>query len=141
MTAALFTTAKTQQCSSTDQSIKICACMLRQSCLTLQPCELKPARLLCPWDFPGKNTGVGCHCLLQRIFPTQGSNLGLLLCRQTLLPSGPPGKSLVKDSSFIAQILICSLSTGKSLFLDSPSSMLYLRTYRNVSGLAKKFLQ
>ena len=37
-----------------------------------------------PWDFPGKNTGVGCHFLLQRIFPTQGSIPGLLHCRQTL---------------------------------------------------------
>ena len=42
------------------------------------------ARLLCPWDFPGKNTGVGCHSLLQGIFPTQGSNPGLLHCRQIL---------------------------------------------------------
>ena len=30
--------------------------------------------ILCPWNFPGKNTGVGCHFLLQGIFPTQGSN-------------------------------------------------------------------
>ena len=59
---------------------------------SLQPHGLQPARLLHPWDFPGKNTGVGCHFLLQRIFPTHGSNLGLLLCRQTLLPSEPPGK-------------------------------------------------
>ena len=29
------------------------------------PYGLWPARLLCPWDFPGKNTGVGCHALLQ----------------------------------------------------------------------------
>ena len=35
-------------------------------------------------DSPGKNTGVGCHALLQGIFPTQGSNLGLLNCRQIL---------------------------------------------------------
>ena len=35
-----------------------------------------------PWTFPGKNTGVGCHFLLQGIFPTQDSNLSLLLCRQ-----------------------------------------------------------
>ena len=40
--------------------------------------------LLHPWDFPGKSTGVGCHFLLQGIFPTQGSNPGLLHCRQTL---------------------------------------------------------
>ena len=45
---------------------------------------LLPTRLLRPWDFPGKGTGVGCHFLLQGIFPTQGSNLGLPHCRQTL---------------------------------------------------------
>ena len=38
----------------------------------------EPARLLCPWDFSGKNIGVGCHFLLQGIFPTQGSNPRLL---------------------------------------------------------------
>ena len=41
-------------------------------------------RLLCPWDFPGRNTGVGCHFLLQGIFPTQGSNPCLLHCRWIL---------------------------------------------------------
>ena len=40
-----------------------------QSCLTLLRLQ---TRLLCPWDFPGKNTGEGCHSLLQGIFPTQG---------------------------------------------------------------------
>ena len=48
---------------------------------------LQPARLLCPWDSPGKNTGVGCHALLQGIFQTQGSNLSflpLLHCRRIL---------------------------------------------------------
>ena len=38
----------------------------------------QPTRLLCPWDSPGKNTGVGCQVLLQGIFPTQGSHLHLL---------------------------------------------------------------
>ena len=42
------------------------------------------SRLLCPWNSPDKNTGVGCHALFQGIFPTQGSNLGLLHCRQIL---------------------------------------------------------
>ena len=36
------------------------------------------ARFLCPWNFPGKDTGVGCHFLLQGIFLTQESNLCLL---------------------------------------------------------------
>ena len=45
---------------------------------------LQPTRLLGPWNFPGKRTGVGCHFLLQGIFSTQGSILGLPHCRQTL---------------------------------------------------------
>ena len=49
---------------------------------SLWPRGLLPTRLLHPWDFPGKSTGVGCHPLLQWIFLTLGSNLGLLHCRQ-----------------------------------------------------------
>ena len=45
---------------------------------------LEPARLLCPWDFPGKNTGADSHSILQGIFPTQGSNLCFLYHRQIL---------------------------------------------------------
>ena len=45
---------------------------------------LQPTRLLCQWNFPGKNTGVGCHFILKGIFPTRGQNLGLLHCRQIL---------------------------------------------------------
>ena len=58
-----------------------------QSCLTLcDPMDCSPigTTLDCPWDSPGKNTGVGCHALLQGIFPTQRSNLCLLLCRRIL---------------------------------------------------------
>ena len=51
---------------------------------SLQPHGLQPARILCPWNSPGESTGVGCHSLLQGIFPTQGSNLGLPHCRQIL---------------------------------------------------------
>ena len=49
-----------------------------------RPRGLQPARLLCPWDSPGKNTGVGSHFLLQGIFPAQGWNLGLLYGRRIL---------------------------------------------------------
>ena len=42
--------------------------------------------LLCPWDSPGKNTGVGCHFLLQGIFPTQDLNPSFLHCRWILYP-------------------------------------------------------
>ena len=55
------------------------------SCRPLRPHGLAP-RLLCPWDSPGKNTGVGCHFLLQGIFLTQGSNLHLLHWQTDSLP-------------------------------------------------------
>ena len=61
---------------------------------SLRPRGLWPTRLFHPWDFPGKNTGVGCHFLLQKIFPTQGLNPGLPHCRQTLYGlshQGSPG--------------------------------------------------
>ena len=51
---------------------------------SLRPHGLQLASLLCPWNSPGKNTGVGCHSLLQGVFPTQESNLSLQHCRQTL---------------------------------------------------------
>ena len=71
---------------------------------SLQPHGLWPTRLLGPWDFPGMNTGVGCHFLLQGIFLTQGSNPGLPHCMRTLyhlsyqgslcvyIPGGASGK-------------------------------------------------
>ena len=51
---------------------------------SLLPHGLVPFRLHSAWDSPGKNTGVGCHFLLQGIFHTQGSNAGLPNCRQIL---------------------------------------------------------
>ena len=63
---------------------------------SLQPHGLWPTRLLSPWNSSGKNTGVGCHFLLQGIFLTQGSNLRLLcLLHWQLgsLPLAPPTQS------------------------------------------------
>ena len=56
--------------------------MTAQSCPT--PCNSKDLPGSSPWDSPGKNTGVGGHSLLQGIFQTLESNLGLLHCRQNL---------------------------------------------------------
>ena len=53
---------------------------------------LEPIRFLCPWNFPGKNTGVSCHFLLQRIFPTQGWKLGLPHCKQILYSLNNQGR-------------------------------------------------
>ena len=49
---------------------------------------MQPTRVLCPWDFPDKNTGVGCHFLLYGIFPTQESNLSPAL-QVDSLPAEP----------------------------------------------------
>ena len=58
----------------------VCACSVTSVVsASLQPRGLQPAGLLCPWDSPGKNTGAGCHALLQGIFSTQGSNLCLIM--------------------------------------------------------------
>ena len=63
------------------------ACMLTCfSRVRLRPHGLQPSRPLCPWDSPGKNAGVGCHFLLQGIFPTQGSNPRLLHWQADSLP-------------------------------------------------------
>ena len=84
---------------------------------SLRPYGVQSARLLCPWDFPGKNTGVGCHYLLQGIFPTEGSNPCLLCLLHWQVGSLPvelsPGRyvSTCLSQSFflgkIIKILIC----------------------------------
>ena len=62
--------------------LKVSESEVTQSCLTL--CNPMDTRLLCPWDFLGKSTGVGCHFLSPGNFLTQRSNPGLPHCRQTL---------------------------------------------------------
>ena len=69
-----------------------------KSCPTLcDPMDCSLPGSSCPWNFPGKNTGVGCHFLLQGIFLTQGSSphlLGLLHGQADSLPQAPPGKTV-----------------------------------------------
>ena len=58
----------------------VCACSVASVMSdSLWPCELQPTRLLCPWDSPSKNIGVGCHVFLQGIFQTQGLNPSLCI--------------------------------------------------------------
>ena len=86
-------------------------CSVIQSCLTLFPLRgLQPARLLCPWDYPGNNTGVTCLSLLQGIFLAQGSNSCLLHWQMDSLPLAPPGKPLQ------------GIVTGLFIFLKTISS-------------------
>ena len=64
--------------------MRVLCVRVAQSCPTL--CDPMDCRApgSCQWNSPGKNTGVGCHCLHQRIFPTQGSTQSLLYCRWIL---------------------------------------------------------
>ena len=83
--------------------------LVAQSCLTLQLHGLQPTKLLSPWDFPGKDTGMGHHFLLQGIFPTQGSNVGLLHCRQILYQLSYKGSpaNRISQSVQLVQSLNC----------------------------------
>ena len=77
-------------------------CVLTQSCLVLCDPGLEPARLLCPWDCPGKNTGVGCHFLLQGIFLTQESNMRLLHWQAASLLLSYLGKTSVQGRRLLS---------------------------------------
>ena len=93
-TAAVFIIVKIRKppkCSSADNWIKKMyteeyhSTAKRKECLPLvTKCIEFEGKLGCPRTSPGKNTGVGRHSLLQGIFPTQGSNLGLPHCRWVL---------------------------------------------------------
>ena len=74
-----------------DPGIKPTCPALAGGFFATEPPEKPICTFLHPWDFPGKRTGVGCHFLLQRIFPTQELNPGLLHCRQTLYPLSHQG--------------------------------------------------
>ena len=73
-------------------------------CDSLRPYGLEPTRLLCPWDSPGKDTGVGGHALLQAIFQTQGLNLG------------PPVSPALQADSFHCWVTTEAPIRSKNLF-------------------------
>ena len=74
---------------------------------SLQPYGLKPSRLFCPWNFPSKNSGVGCHFLLQGIFPTQELNPHLLCFLHWLVDSFPLSH-LGSPSNIYINFFVCS---------------------------------
>ena len=83
--------------------LKYASCYCAQSLCRIRLCDpmdcMWPTRLLCPWDFPGRVSGVGCLFLLQGIFPDQGSNPCLVYW--------PPGKPLIKQYMlYIFSVLI-----------------------------------
>ena len=86
-------------------SVCVCVCVCIYMCMHcavlslsvtsnfMQPHDCSPPGSSVHGNSLGRNTGVGCHALLQGIVPTQGLNSGLLHCRRILLPTEPPGTS------------------------------------------------
>ena len=68
--------------------------------------SLWPTRLLCLWDSPGKNTGLGSHSRLQGIFLTQGSQPALLHCRKILYCLSHQGSPQSSCSSYIYAVFL-----------------------------------
>ena len=89
------------------------SCLVAKSCLTLVSL---PARLLCPWDFPGKNTRMGCHFLLQGNLPNLGVEPGSLALACGFFATEPPGKP------FPECWLLLFTSTPLKLALLAPAS-------------------
>ena len=94
--------------------MRACACLLSQIKLFVA-CQAPP---LWPWDFPGKNTGMNCHFLLQGIFPTQGSNPHLLHCQVGSLPLSHKRKTgtPISRNGIISVHINPERSGGKSIY-------------------------
>ena len=100
-----------------------------QSCLTLRHHGLQPARLLlCPWDSPVMNTGVGCHALLQGIFPSQGWNppLFIVLIQTLAFQNEPPSAfgpgGISAETAFVLRTGLCAPFVRLSFPPSFPSS-------------------
>ena len=96
-------------------------CLVAWLCLTLcdpMNCSLPGSSV--HRDSPGKNTGVGCHALLQGIFPTQGSNPGLLHCRQILYHLSHQGSPFLKHIMFNYSLVVDFTNFVSQLDIQQP---------------------
>ena len=104
-----------------------------QRCVTLwDSMDCSPTRLLCPWNFPGKNTAVGCHFLLQGIFLIQGWNPRLLYWQSDSLPLSHLGRGdyifffflIPREASFFKVFFFVCVTISK-VFIEF-GTMLFL---------------
>ena len=112
--------------------------LVAKSCPTLAIPWSVPTRLLCPWDSPGKNTGVGCHFLLQGIFLTQESNPGLLHCRQMIYQlscEGSPNMSSVPIAVVQALSHVWLLATPGTAALQASLSFIISQSLRKLMSI------
>ena len=82
-----------------------------------QPHGLSPTRLFCPWDFPGRNTGVSSRFLLQGIFPTQGLSSWSPAFADGFFNTQPPGKpwGIRAIANVVKTVLLFNISVFKIL--------------------------
>ena len=120
------------QCRHDHEAVLDCfffLCLVAQSCLTLDDpmdCSLPGSSV--HGDSPRKSTGVGCHALLQGIFPTQGSNPGLLHCRWILYCLSHPGSPfdcLLLLLSHFSCVRLCA--TPQTAAYQAPPSLGFSR--------------
>ena len=119
-----------------------CLCLVLS--LTLRPHGPQPPRtplprFLCPGDSPGKNTGVGCHFLLQGIFPTQGSNPHLLSLLQWQTDSSllePPGK----HNSMVISIFTESLISHRNATIITINFEIFSSPYKTPKPFSSHLL-
>ena len=104
-------------------------CLVIESCPSpCDPMDCSPPGSSVHGDSPGKNTGAGCHARLQEIFPTQGSNQGLLHCRWIFYHLSHQGNPIITirnyfmplNATFVCLHLFSSLSYASSSNLSSP---------------------
>ena len=111
-------------------------CLVTQLCPTLcNPMNCSPPGSSVHGDSPGKNTGVGCHALLQGIFLTHGSDPGLLALHLKFSPTEPPGKP--KDTGVVS----LSLLQGNFPTQESNEGLLHCRQihYQRLPGKPMSF--
>ena len=97
-------------------SYSVAAAKSLQSCLTLRPHRLQPTRLFCPWDSPGKNTGVGCHFLLQCVH----ARLIASVMSDSMGPCGQQSTRFLCPQDSLGKN---TYSLSSTLFLPSSSSL------------------
>ena len=95
-------------------NLSVCALSLSHVQFFVTP-GMQPARLLCPWNFPGKNTGMGCHFLLQGIFLTQESN-PCLLCLLHWQVGSSSWLSVVKNLCIVPVLIYVLLKQAVIFF-------------------------
>ena len=94
-------------------------CLVAQSHSTLRPCRPSSPRLPYPWDSPGKNTGVGCHFLLQGNLPDPGIKPRSPALQADALISEPPGKPKLSCSLSRVRLFV----TPWTVAYQAPPSM------------------